>query len=439
MTSLILITVDSLRRDFLHCYGSPLKSSPNIDKLAQEGTVFENAISAGPYTRVSFPPLLTERCALSIPLSSSGGVDIRDIRPYLPEVLHQHGYETAAFHSYNPFISSLWGYNRGFDVFKDFIPYVNVTAKKRRTLAIDSLPFEGQLRMIKDGFNALRHRYGENANYDFRSLENAVSWIKQRRGEIFCWLHLMSTHMPYSYGPFNLGIKERLEAVLVNRKLISSSRWRSDFRNKDIEKLKKLYVYSVQLIDYLIGKLLSTIEEEVGRENVVVIITADHGEEFREHRGMGHGCKLYDELIHVPLIIWGSNINKKKVSQVTSLSQIPALVLHYLGIYGKIFCRNPLTVHINGKKGVISEYRASARGFGYSIRTDTHKLILNIGDQGVSKELYNLEEDSNETRNVFCKYPNLTEDLRDELKKHISWETQQRRLSLAHKRVQEVK
>ena len=120
--NVILITIDSLRADHLSCYGYERGTSPNIDRLAEQGIIFKQAISNGGHTRIAFPSLFTSTYFFSGKFleKTREGFIIRlfDDRPYLPEILKMNGYKTAGFHS-NPFLTERFGYAKGFDILYD--------------------------------------------------------------------------------------------------------------------------------------------------------------------------------------------------------------------------------------------------------------------------------------------------------------------------------
>ena len=115
--NIILITVDSLRSDHLGFMGYEKDISPNLDNLAQESSVFNQAFAVGPVTPHSFPSILTS----TYPLDFQGPKKIDRPRRVISEILKEHGFLTVAFHS-NAYLSDFFGYNKGWDYFEDIIP-----------------------------------------------------------------------------------------------------------------------------------------------------------------------------------------------------------------------------------------------------------------------------------------------------------------------------
>ena len=108
--NIILITIDSLRADHVGCYGYCKNTTPNIDKLSKKGIIFKNAFSNAPYTKASFPAILTGTHTYSY-----GGYYTIKGRPNLAKVLNEHGYFTFAIPNV-PVLSSSFGYSEGFDI-----------------------------------------------------------------------------------------------------------------------------------------------------------------------------------------------------------------------------------------------------------------------------------------------------------------------------------
>ena len=134
--NLILITVDCLRADHLSCLGYSKQTTPNLDNVASDGVLFSQAISVSHWTTPSFLSIFTS----TYPLMYGGQLYITKLRTNVAEVLKEHGYHTAAFHS-NPWLSSHWGYQRGFDTF-------DYTIQKSRRRSLLSRPKELGKRII---------------------------------------------------------------------------------------------------------------------------------------------------------------------------------------------------------------------------------------------------------------------------------------------------
>jgi arylsulfatase A-like enzyme len=226
------------------------------------------------------------------------------------EVFKNAGYHTAGFHS-NPYLSTSYGYNRGFDVFndgKEDINHLNHLSRKIRKYIDANTWTYNKLRKIKKIFETASGGGGfadaDNIN------QNVQKWIDNNPPEpFFLWIHYMDVHAPYDppkeyLSDLELGITERGN---LNNKIISQP---SKVTETEVEILKKLYMGEIRYLDDQIRTLYRNLNKNGLIEDATVVITSDHGEEFGEDGNFLHGgrdaqkaSKLIDELLHVPLII----------------------------------------------------------------------------------------------------------------------------------------
>jgi len=418
-----MITIDCLRADHLSCFGYSRELTPCIEKFSQKGVLFTNAISNGPYTSTSFPSILTSTYALIHPRFkgrfSSGSFDfyLSNKTVTIAEVFKRFKYSTAAFHS-NPWLAGHFGYNRGFDLFKDHMRKNRLRTKQK----IYDFPF---FRIIKNFYSQTEdlHYIVRNTNIIYERAQyinkEVLRWIKRNSHGFFLWIHYMDLHLP-RYPPQSLF--QRAYAVKLNR--------RARAQNLDsggVRQLVKLYDKSLSYVDANFGILLESLSElGISNDNTFFIITSDHGEEFMEHGGIGHGPvsvkpKLYDELIHVPLIITGPELPEKRVDDQVALLDLAPTILKLANLsVPSTFCGKNLIPLIKSKsvkeRPVISEYQYG-RILGYSYRTKEWKYILTI-DFEAKSELYNLSKDPTEQQNIINQYPD-TVKMKTILKKHI--------------------
>lgn len=402
----ILITIDSLRVDHVGCLGYPRETTPQLDKLAKQGILFRNAISNGGNTPASFRPILT-----STPLSMYD--DERFIskeRVTIQEVLKKKGYTTSAFHS-NPYLSSLLGYNRGFDKFDEILELDKDTL-------LDGLKTEGFKRIMYDFlFSSKLIKFRLNKLYKFSKGEPfaradtlnklALSWLKKHPEKFFMWLHYMDVHTPYipkreylkMFSSSSHNILTDLNLYLRIKKNITKKN--TEVTKADLKLLTDSYDAEIRYTDTQIGLLLNELRKMGILDKTLIIITSDHGEGFFEHGVFGHANEhLYDELIRVPLIIFAPGIGENIIveEQVELLSIAPTIneALTHTIVEG--FTGRSLIPIINGEKegtkGVISE--ASRNKISY--REPEWKFIL---DKKTKKcEIYNLKDDPKEKSNI---------------------------------------
>jgi arylsulfatase A-like enzyme len=368
--NVILISVDTLRADHLGCYGNPRGTSPNIDRLASEGVLFENGFSPTAWTLPGHASMftgLTPRRHGATRVKTA----IREDVPLLTEILAQAGYATAAVVN-APFLQAKFGFSRGFDAFT-YVPKLEVA----------------------------RH-------------QEAVLDTVRRGGKrpFFYFFHYMSVHDPYApeerfnrfVGSYELPIGVTGQGLLqLWRALDAGER---SLNADEIRFLDDLYTGGVLSVDARIGELLDLLKSSRLDDDTIVIFTSDHGEEFMEHGSIVHTKTLYDEVLRVPLILRGPEIPRgARIRSMAALIDIVPTVLGLLdiaippGLDGVDLAAywnddtNPeraLEIETNWING-----GRVKRG----VRTPTRKLIVSL--ESGSKEYYDLDRDPAETDNLY--------------------------------------
>lgn len=415
--NLILITIDCLRADHLHCMGYPKGITSTIDALTKNGIIFTNAIANAPYTSYSIPSFLTSTMP---PIRQMPKVTLAD-------VLKKNGYTTAAFNP-NPIVfSTIVGggmINKGFDTYE-----IMLSTKKHCRLILGFIRHT-IMRYFRAGFNENGWIYKTMYSIYDKAIKllptilcpkqhlcipvaedinrQAINWIRKQKSKFFIWLHYMDAHEPYA----PLGYKNQDELLYLITKY-------SDFpemlTKQEIEKLIILYDLEIEYTDKAINSLFKKLQELDYFDNSIIIISSDHGETFGEHGTLGHGGKLgkfkeqlYDESIHVPLIIHG--LGKKRLvidRQVQLLDLAPTICkLLNIPIPPSFFGRNLFT---SSGKGVIVNSQAY---LGY--RTEHYKLIINKSDDK-KNELYDLKKDPKEKINIYNEKQEFTAKLESEM------------------------
>ncbi|MFQ5877197.1 MAG: sulfatase [Acidobacteriota bacterium] len=273
---LVLIVVDTLRADHLGAYGYDRPTSPNIDALAGRGLLFEEAWSAAPWTLPSVMSILTGRYPSRHRVENDGlklGAAIRT----LAEVMTAAGYETAAFVAHI-YVSRAFGFARGFGTFKDF-----GLSRPGYRLEAGMEPTAGEVTRA------------------------ALDWLGGiGPAPIFLFVHYFDPHWPYDPPRSYAAMFPSEYGGPLDATYDSISKFQDplvalpeDYRRFLIDR----YDGEIRYVDEQIGRLLDGLIEAGRGERTWVIVTADHGEEFKEHGSMGHGRHLYQESIRVPLVI----------------------------------------------------------------------------------------------------------------------------------------
>jgi arylsulfatase A-like enzyme len=310
---IILITIDTLRRDALSCYDPDGPPTPQIDSLASHGLRFTAAFSGGPWTIPSFVSLMT-----GVPVDIHGVnhnfATIPARYETLAEQLRDAGYRTAAL-GHHP---QLLRMDRGFDHF-DFTPR--------------EFSFHARMTGAKLLWRLLRESYstGDLPNL-VRNFLNAQSGTN-----FFLWVHFLDPHSPYEPPKrFTRHLDEQLirdfgtssEGITVSQ--VRSGRLLSSPRQR--KWLRELYDAEVRWVDESVGRIVEELKAHELFDQAIVVLVADHGEEFWDHGGWEHGHTLYDELVRVPLIVKLPNIARSGIVDFpTSIAAIAPTLLDLAG------------------------------------------------------------------------------------------------------------
>jgi arylsulfatase A-like enzyme len=303
--SVLVIVVDTLRADHLGCYGYGRPTSPALDRLASEGALFERAFSQSSWTKPATASLFTGR----FPLQHQALYErsrLPDAETTIPEALRQRGYRTAVL-SANPWVTPEYGFDQGVD---DFVSVYDerftrvtlfMTVLKRISQVVD-----GKLRLYNKVKYLVLGELSTTAR-DVRLVDAAVAWLGAHGARpFFLYLHMMSPHHPYDPPkPFDRFVPDPQHAPVKNypHKRYEFFAHGDPLPEPDLADMVARYDGDILHADTEIARLLAALDREGLARTTTVVVTADHGEEFYDHRNWGHGQSLYNELIHVPLIV----------------------------------------------------------------------------------------------------------------------------------------
>jgi arylsulfatase A-like enzyme len=265
--NVLLIVVDSLRRDHLGCYGSTRATSPSLDRFAAAATRFDDATSQASWTTPAMGALLTSRYPTTLGIQGTISA-LPDGALLLSEVLAAEGFATGAVVSHS-FCSSQWNFQQGFQQF--------------------------------DESNVLGH----DAVTSEAVTDRALDFVKEHRADpFFLWVHYFDPHFGYVAHPeWDFAVAPGY-AGPVRSGMTYEELWkmRRSLAPADLDQVERLYDSEVAFTDRAIGRLLDGLKAQGVDEKTLVVITADHGEEFLDHGGLFHGKTLYGEVLHVPLL-----------------------------------------------------------------------------------------------------------------------------------------
>jgi arylsulfatase A-like enzyme len=286
LPNVILISLDTVRADALGCYGNTQAHTPWLDRLAAEGVRFSNVSAPLPSTRPSHTSMLTglEPARHKVVENMVSALS-RDL-PTLAEILAAHGYATGGFVS-SEVLTARAGLDQGFDLYDDCfaagherLRFMPITPR-RLTLLRPTLRGlgGGEVASVRPGSETLGH---------------ALRWLEQvRGGPFFLFLHFYDAHAPYDPP------EEFARLYLRPGESVAGT----PFDAEHVEFWSRMYAAGVAEVDALVGRLLTTLEEDGLAANTLLLITADHGESFADDYYYNHSERVFESVLRVPLLV----------------------------------------------------------------------------------------------------------------------------------------
>jgi arylsulfatase A-like enzyme len=356
--NLLIVTLDTMRADRLPPYGFSGVDTPALDRLAAEGVVFEQAFASVPLTLPSHASLFTGLYPHRLNLRDNVASPLAPEFTTLAEVLRERGMATGAFVA-----SGVLGPSRGLD--QGFVVYNDAAVT---------------------GCGAAAARARRPAD---EVVDDAILWLGEQHAPFFAWVHMYDTHRPH-----------RVPAEYAGR-----------YDNP--------YLDAISFEDSQIGRLVDYLEGRRLLHDTLIVVTGDHGESLGDHGEDSHGIFIYQEALHVPLIMRGPRLLPRRVSAVTRLVDVMPTVLELLGgrvadgdgvSLTSVFARADVDLDLE----VYAESLYSQR-FGWSglrsLRADRYKVI-----EAPRPELYDLFTDPAEQKNIFDQKPGVGAAMLDRLR-----------------------
>lgn len=375
--SVLLVTLDTTRADRIGAYGWQAAETPRLDRLAQEGVLFELAMAPTPITLPSHTSILTGVAPAAHGVRDNGLFALGPDAELVSEAFRERGWRTGAFVG-SFVLNPSYGLDQGFEVYhvperppgREFEPYRPANAV----------------------------------------VDDALAWLSTLRADepFFAWVHFFDPHYPYD----------------------PPEPWRS--RTQD------LYDGEIAFSDYQLGRLLDGISRRGLARNLLVAVTADHGESTGEHGERSHGVFVYQATLRVPLLLAGPPVAVAagaRVRAVASLLELPATLLALAGLPPDALPRaasTPLPVPGLGfaERPASEVYVESLLPY-YSFRWRAYRGIVAGGYKlidGSEPELYALQEDPGELRDLAAEQPERVARMRARL---VELEGSQRSLGWA--------
>lgn len=392
--NLVLISIDTLRADHLSCYGYPRKTSPTIDALAGEGVLFTNMMAQ----RSSTWPSLTSIMTSLYPVKHGvrlNGMKLSYQKTSLAQVLKNKGYTCAAF-------------------------LTNV------------------YRATWEGFDYKRK------GYDRENTVQAIDWLRSNHHKkLFLWVHYLSPHSPYRppmpykdrfdpdyKGNIN-GSTEQLNEI-TNKKITLSK--------EDLNHIISLYDGEIAFVDDQISGLINAVRELNIKDKTLIVILADHGEDlYQRNFYFYHSASIHESSLRIPLIFSMPAVvpTGLKINKLAESIDIAPTILKILGISPpKSFQGTSLTPLFRNKDIFLGDAYSELKDQILSVRTREYRYIYNPanyhpiicigGAEYISlaigqEELYDIESDPLESRNIAKIKPKIAQILRNKI---LDWQKQ---------------
>ncbi len=297
--NVVLISLDSLRADHVGAYGYERDTSPSFDRFAREGVLFRNAISTSSWTLPTHLTMFTGRSQLAHGVVE----DTRVLSPAIPtlgEIFHAAGYATAGFVS-GPYLAGHYGYARGMDAYADLSAGWGKGAEARAAV-------------LSPAIN-----------------EKGLAWLDEPHTQpFFLFLHYFDIHYDYvPPAPYDKMFDPDYTGTMDGRFFIERKDVNPKMPARDLEHILALYDGEIRFTDDHVGRVLDRLREKNLLDSTVVMIVADHGDEFFEHGNKGHHRTVYDEVLHVPMAIrlpGGEHAGEKIDAQTSLIDVFPTLL-----------------------------------------------------------------------------------------------------------------
>lgn len=405
--NLVIIVSDALRRDELGCYGGNV-TTPNIDRLAREGTLFENAYSTSPSTLPSSVAMLTGEYSNAIAFANttrsrndSASEDylfmVPDVRVLLAEKIKEKGYATAA-------------------------------SVENRVLLHSN---------VLQGFQLVDHRMVEEL------VDNVGS------GPFYLLKWFMDPHGPYSPPEKYSGKFDVDWESLPRKQGFYTTAWAAELgrllRNgklthAELDAVRALYRAEVEWMDERVGRILSRLEQSGALEHTIIVFTADHGEMLGKHNKIGHGKQFWETLVNVPLIFHGPGIPRgKRVDAVVShISLVPTLE-ELLGMEADGINQGQSYAAVFRGEDIPSQeafFDAAPNNFSTkwestcALLLDGYKLVVNPGGKRGTMDLYHPVKSPDESLDLSALHPEQVSRLYRRIKELRSDNLRRRRVNL---------
>ncbi|WP_255150135.1 sulfatase [Halorarius halobius] len=458
--NIVMLVLDTARARNFSCYGNERETTPTLDALASRGVKFSRATSISPWTLPSHaslftgvPPTVHQTNSLESQLPSS--------LTTLASMLSAHGYNTIGM-SANPWFSSQFGIIDGFDHFhhlfgpfstesyREFVMKVTDSGNSLPERVSSILSSQSPLEIARNGMTAAYRQFVDRDDDGARKAVNKAHEVIGQSNPYFMFINFLEPHLPFE-PPEDCRRKFIPDHVTENRlELLNQDATAYNIRNVEMEQsdfdfLERLYDAEIFHVDRQICRILDYLDQTGQRDNTIIIVLGDHGENIGDHGLMAHHYSIHETLTHIPLIIHypgvfdGGDIIESRVSSL----DVPATLVEILSDYGindDSFQAQqkgtPLHYESLTERTIVSEYlnpmppisrlreKSENGDFDVSqydrqlraVYDDEYKLVR--GTDGY-QALYDLSENPHESKNIIETSPLKSTELEEMLDKWV--------------------
>ena len=360
--NVVMITLDTVRADHLHCYGNEKIKTPSIDALAASGVIFEKAVAQTPLTQPSHASMFTGENPNVHNVRDTGGFALQPSSVTMATIFQQRGWNTAGFISASV-LSKMFGFNQGFATYDDQLDH----RKSRDPVSTRAADV---------------------------TADHAIRWLQQQSGKpFFLWVHFYDAHFPYDPPP--------------------------EFRKQYPQ---DPYDAEIAFEDQQLGRVLDAVMQKSPAENTLIVLLSDHGEGLGDHGEFDHGVFLYDSTVRIAWIMAGPGVSAgvHVQQQAREIDLLPT-VLDLMGGQPSSTVQGTSLVPAFSGKTVPSNYSYEETlypkiNMGWSELRGIHTARW-MYIRAPRPELYDLDQDPGERNNVIEAHPKEYRELDAQLKK----------------------
>ena len=378
--NVVIITIDTTRADHLGCYGHPRSKTPHIDALAAEGVLFENAYTPVPITLPSHSTIMTGKVPFTHGIRDNALFVLTEEQTTLAEILQKRGYSCGAAIGSFPLLSR-FGISQGFEFYDEQLGKEFEDLYGNRVIRKQRLFFDERKAALVN--------------------ESAFPWLEKNSSDpFFLWLHYFDPHHPHEAPP------------------PYSYQFASD-----------PYLGEIAYSDECVGQVVSKLKELGVYEDTLIIVTSDHGEGNGQHNEPTHSFLAYNSTLHIPLVIKmpGGAAGRRIAPRVGTVDLVPT-ILNRIGI--------DADEDLQGKSLLpfldpSNEEFSDAPPATLYAETLSPRLSHGLGEiralydgdfkylHGPRKELFDIESDPGELKNLIQKKPGIASRMRGKLEKYL--------------------